>query len=635
MGVNLAFICAPRSLGYPKSFPLPSRAQRLKDSGEVQMSMDKNTKAKPKARSTKDAQSSTAITWHHFSAMRMFLATMEPSKTLSQEAIANLLGCTTTNTYSKWERGDQIPPSIVCRAMELLLYYSLVKAGRFKGEKAALEEFFRFKEISAQSSAGLFTRAVDVERKVRNIQLAAYDCMCMMGGHASNFTVATDGYDCNIVSNKIIISPGWNRNGKLAGNALEVISNVAGLVAQDYTSMVTYQNDGSGIPQYLINEYREKGIHYDGVIQTKYFGVKRVKDSMHITFTPEMAVRFNRFLAEAAEIVKAEEAVIPAEADMRDSLRTIVKKMPEAAISEAGIVSLPNLNFTINHCIGSNLRPKTRDINVIEKALCHLLDVDPESITYPAAMVIRNAYGKRATDKSNINTHFFKAAIDGRTLHVQLRRPNALSAINEFLSGVVANEESKRDIDREVALIRGRIGKITSGVALLDDNYHQIVSPTIEISDILSRKGVIRVHLINAMERLLISCLGVNLSHTNMSYSVIRRASNEQHLSRSEAFNNYLTRRVAAEDRAKQEGWSQERLAAEIEQVKSDLKQLSGDVPTVQADCHFFKFDLTGDKALLTFKEQRFIDAINNALASYSPAVTPITDDDEDEEPSE
>lgn len=592
------------------------------------MSMENN---KPKkARSTPDEQSTTAISWHHFSAMRMFLATMEPTKTLSQESIANLLGCTTTNTYSKWERGDQIPPSIVCRTMELLLYYSLVKAGRFKGEKAALEEFFRFKEISAQSNAGLFTRAVDVDRKVRNIQLAAYDCLCMIGGHTSNFTVATDGYDCNIVANKIIISPGWNRNGKLAGNALEVISNVAGLVAHDYTAMVTYQNDGTGIPQHLINEYREKGIHYDGVIQTKYFGVKRVKDSMHITFTPEMAVRFNKFLAEAAELVKSEEAAIPTEAEMRDALRSIVKKMPEAVISEDGIVSLPSINFTINHCIGSNLRPKSRDINLIEKALCHLLDVDPDSIAYPAAMVIRNAYGKRATDKMNINTHFFKAAIEGRTLHVQLCRPNALSALNEFLSGFVANEESKRDINREVALIRGRIGQITKGVALLDDNYHQIVNRTIEISDILSRKGVIRVHFANAMERLLVSCLGVNLSHTNMSYSVIRRASNEQHLFRSEAYSEYLTRRVAAEEMAKQEGWSQERLAAEIEQVKSDLKLLPDDVPSVQADCHFFNFDLTGDKALLTFKEQRYIDAINNALASYSPAVDPVTDEDED-----
>ena len=103
-----------------------------------------------------------------FSALRAFLAEMEPTKTLNQDAMAALIGCKTSNTYSKWERGDQPPPSTVCRAMEFLLYYTLVKRGEFVSEADAFEKLIDFKiryDMLGPNTA-LSTRATDVPRRV-------------------------------------------------------------------------------------------------------------------------------------------------------------------------------------------------------------------------------------------------------------------------------------------------------------------------------------------------------------------------------------------------------------------------------------------------------------------------------------
>lgn len=42
------------------------------------------------------------LTWHDFSLMRAYLATFDGIPLLSQETMAKRLGCTSTNTYSKW-----------------------------------------------------------------------------------------------------------------------------------------------------------------------------------------------------------------------------------------------------------------------------------------------------------------------------------------------------------------------------------------------------------------------------------------------------------------------------------------------------------------------------------------------------
>lgn len=459
-----------------------------------------------------------------FSALRAFLAEMEPTKTLNQDAMAALIGCKTSNTYSKWERGDQPPPSTVCRAMEFLLYYTLVKRGEFVSEADAFEKLIDFKiryDMLGPNTA-LSTRATDVPRRVASEHMAAYDCFCMMSGAGSENTITTDGYLPTLTGKHIKIIPGFNRNGKLAGNTLEMISIVAGMVSQDwypeYAKYIltgsdnqaaldailppTYRNDGTGIPTDVAQTYKERGVHYELSINTEFFSVRRENLTMIVTMSDELALRFNLFMAVASKIAQDAESASIATDELQKELAGIVAKMPEAKY-ENGVHVLPSNVFTIKHCIGSNLRPKTRDINVIEKALCHINGVDPATIKAPAAMLVRNAYGNlpehsinvlddvhwslfnewtaKATDgkKSDkplirlpIQTHFFTAIIVDRMLVIHLNEQvagPALEGLNAFIrsSGILEVDDTpKRSVSNEVSLIRGRANKIARGMVV-------------------------------------------------------------------------------------------------------------------------------------------------------------------------
>ena len=65
-------------------------------------------------------------------------------------------------------------------------------------------------------------RPVDVDKKIQAIQSLAYEALCMKSGAQSRNAVIVDGYQCQLTSGKLEFSPGFNRNGKLAGNTLEV-----------------------------------------------------------------------------------------------------------------------------------------------------------------------------------------------------------------------------------------------------------------------------------------------------------------------------------------------------------------------------------------------------------------------------
>ena len=71
-----------------------------------------------------------------------------------------------------------------------------------------------------------------------------------------------------------------------------------------------------------------------------------------------------------------------------------------------------------------------------------------------------NAYGRRKADRAHINTHFFKAAIDARSLAITLHQPKALEAINAFMKGMTDPESSAPGRQGQRRSIQGRACKL-------------------------------------------------------------------------------------------------------------------------------------------------------------------------------
>ena len=577
--------------------------------------------------------------------MRSYLSRFEKSGVITQEEMGTRLGCATINTYSKWERGEQVASPVGCRALELLLYHTLVKAGQFTTEEEALSRYYQFKAIHRKNAAVQISRPVDVDKKIQAIQSLAYEALCMKSGAQSRNAVIVDGYQCQLTSGKLEFSPGFNRNGKLAGNTLEVLSLMAGLVTQDYQNMAEYANPGSGIPEMVTNIYREnrdpRFKYYNGVIPCEFFTVQRVRSDIVIEMPKDLVTKVNAFLAEGAKLTERDEREELSPEQLRVALRAIIKKMPEALVTDKGEVSLPKPVFTIKHMIGSNQRIKSKDVSIIEQALCHLLGEQYADIREPAAMLVRNAYGRRKADRAHINTHFFKAAIDARSLAITLHQPKALEAINAFMKGMTDPESSAPDVKGNVDLIQGRARKITAGLVVTPDSYYQINGNQLEISDIISRRNSVRVHIINAIERLLRDANKVYLTHSQVAGAIIKRTRNElklvSALNKPHMLDEFMEHKARVGAAANEQGLSTPELKQQIAELMAQYDITPQEVPGIamEVDCHFFSFELIGDRGVITFKDEGSIAYLNEALVQYGTKIDPNTintkqDDDDD-----
>lgn len=555
------------------------------------------------------------LTWHDFSLMRAYLATFDGIPLLSQETMAKRLGCTSTNTYSKWERGDQEPPSIVSRSMELLMYLSMYKAGEFVSEEACWQSFLNFKSITNRNSAMLHPRIGDVGSRLRTLMSCAYDCFAMNSGPASKHTVSAEGYHCQINGQRFIISPGFTKNGKLAGNTLELFSQVAAMVSrEDYPNISSYENEGSHIAASVLERYREMGLHETKTVKTKYFEVKRSKDDMIVSFKAQLRTKMNEFLVDAAEHTRELDTTLMSVTELRDGLVNIIAKSPQGSVVD-GVTKLGSHIFEITHAIGSNHRLKSRDFKIIEQTLCHLVGVDPSTIERPAPMLLRNAFGLSDADKRCIRTRYYSAAIEGRKMTITLDKPEYLVAINDFISDSMVDTNEK-SVFAEYRILTGRASKLINGVDLEADPL-QLTGSVVEVSDIISRRGVLRVNIANALERVLLGIGRVNITHSQIAGAVIKRL-NSEHLVARASQTPKVQRFLAEKLELETSCTAQNMATAEIRTLVADLMKERGikpsDIPTFVADCRFFTFEQIGSRGIITFKDPGSVETINTAL---------------------
>lgn len=139
----------------------------------------------------------------------------------------------------------------------------------------------------------------------------------------------------------------------------------------------------------------------------------------------------------------------------------------------------------------------------------------------------------------------------------------------------------------------------------------------VEVSDIISRRGVLRVNIANALERMLLGISRVNITHSQIAGAVIKRL-NSEHLVARASQTPKVQRFLAEKLELETSCTAQNMATAEIRTLVADLMKERGikpsDIPTFVADCRFFTFEQIGSRGIITFKDPGSVETINTAL---------------------
>ena len=387
-------------------------------------------------------------------AARMFLANYQENGELSQDGMASLLGCRNPNTYSKWERQDQTPTTMVFRAVELLILNTLWNTGEYSLEnKPSLDPFFTFRD--AMSKTGFVRmRTPNKERDVINLYKACYQFFSECRG------VSRDGYKLTIDSISFTLCPAFNINGKLRTYHIKNIEAILARVARQIG--YSGQDVTGNAATLLLDHYRENGYANEEIVPTRFFFAKRIGNDLEFSI-PSAPLRsaLQGFLDETCTYTENEEnSLIDAPDDLlKLRLARLISKVEGGIRTPEGDIALSGCEFLLRHGFSGNYRLKRHDINLVEKSLCRLTQTPPKSLQAPATQLILSSTIAPATvirgdDERmkclwSVKTHFMDVSVMGKSLRFTLHDDRYVAAINEYIAGVDPTTAGKDEDDDE------------------------------------------------------------------------------------------------------------------------------------------------------------------------------------------
>lgn len=395
------------------------------------------------------------IKQEHLLAARNYLARFQDNRELSQDGMATLLGCSNPNTYSKWERGNQTPISLVGRAVELLILNAMWSTGEFtKDNPPTLDDFRRFFELKISSSKlgfGTRMRTFNRDREMQQLYKGAYQFFSEC--HGTSF----DGYKISLPSQTFILAPAFNVNGKIRNNHISMLEQVLQHLASRNNIKPAIEDNAltALTDHYAMNGYGDKGS-----VKTRFFTAARTDNNLRIRITNQKLFdHLGVFLAEASEHVETDERNVmeASESSLKDRLARLIRKVDGAEVMAAGDAQLISNVFLLRHGFGGNFRLKRHDINLIEKVLCILTKTNPDDIPLSATSLVRDmligAPQKYLDSKGSAvnlwvtDTHFMQVSVEGRSIRFRLKEPHYIELINDYIKGIVPGKDVKGEED--------------------------------------------------------------------------------------------------------------------------------------------------------------------------------------------
>ena len=385
-------------------------------------------------------------------AARMFLANYQVNGELSQDGMASLLGCRNNNTYSKWERQDQTPTTMVFRAVELVILNTLWMTGKYSpANPPSLAPFWAFRE--AMSETGFVRmRTPNRDRDVVNLYKSCYQFFSECDG------VVRDGYHLRIEGKTFTLRPAFNINGKPRTYHIKNIETILARVARQ----IKYagQDVSGNAATLLLDHYREHGYNNEDIVSTRFFFAKRTGDDLEFSIpSVPLLAALQGFLDETCVYIENEENGFASAPDdlLKLRLARLIGKVEGGVRGGDGDVLLSSNDFILRHGFSGNYRLKRHDINLIEKSLCRLTGTDPESIPTPATQLVLASTSAPATvirgDDNRMKclwraqTHFMAVSIVGKALHFTLNDEKHVALINEYIRGVDPTAGKDEDED--------------------------------------------------------------------------------------------------------------------------------------------------------------------------------------------
>ncbi len=387
-------------------------------------------------------------------AARMFLANYQVNGELSQDGMASLLGCRNNNTYSKWERQDQTPTTMVFRAVEMLILNTLWNTGKFSlANPPSLDPFWAFRD--AMSETGFVRmRTPNRDRDGVNLYKSCYQFFSECAG------IERNGYHLTIEGKSFTLRPAFNINGKPRTYHIKNIETILARVARH----IGYAGEevSGNAATLLLDHYREHGYNNEDIVSTRFFFAKRIGDDLEFSI-PSVPLRraLQGFLDETCTYVENEENSLASAPDdlLKLRLARLIGKVEGGIRTPDGDAVLSANDFILRHGFSGNYRLKRHDINLIEKSLCRLTGIDPESIATPATQLVLSSTSVpgtviRGDDKRmkclwSAKTHFMDVSIAGKALHFSLYDDRHVKLINEYIRGIDPTVGGKDEDDDE------------------------------------------------------------------------------------------------------------------------------------------------------------------------------------------
>ena len=385
-------------------------------------------------------------------AARMFLANYQENGELSQDGMASLLGCRNNNTYSKWERQDQAPTTMVFRAVELVILNTLWMTGKYSPvNPPSLTPFWMFRD--AMSETGFVRmRTPNRDRDVVNLYKSCYQFFSECDG------VVRDGYRLRIEGKTFTLRPAFNINGKPRTYHIKNIETILARVARQIKYV------GQDVPgnaaTLLLDHYREHGYNNVDIVPTRFFFAKRTGDDLEFSIpSVPLLAALQGFLDETCAYIENEENGFASAPDdlLKLRLARLIGKVEGGTRTADGDVLLSTNDFILRHGFSGNYRLKRHDINLIEKALCRITGTDPNCIPTPATQLVLASTSVPATvirgDDNrmkclwSVQTHFMAVSIAGKALHFTLNDESHVALINEYIRGVDPTAGKDEDDD--------------------------------------------------------------------------------------------------------------------------------------------------------------------------------------------